>query len=208
METKTIENTFEVKEGRTIITIPHLESKVDFVHPAFKGNYENVGRQMREAGLIEPTPEQTASLVYSAFENLDNKYAKDIKQIMKDNWVWMFNTIKYIPNKGALIQKPDKDEVFVPFGYKIGTQSSLELSENPFVVGLFGKEGAEKIARVADKYSNKPYVYSFENVDNEIVRKSALSRYWGFDGGLNVGGYGWNDGDVGHAFGISPSEKA
>lgn len=36
METKTIENNFEVKEGRTIITVPHLEDKLSFAYPAFE----------------------------------------------------------------------------------------------------------------------------------------------------------------------------
>ena len=208
MEAKTIENTFEVKEGRTIIVVPHLEGKVDFVYSAFKGNYESVGKQIREAGLIEPTPEKTASLVYSAFENLDNKYAKDIEKIMKNNWLWMFNTIKYIPNKGALIQKPDKNEILVPFGYKIGMQSSLELSKNSFVIGLFGEEGTDKIAKVADKYSNKPYLYSFENVDKEIVRKSALGGDWDFGYRLYVGGGDWGDNYNGHAFGVDALGKS
>lgn len=54
--TKTLEkNAFEVKEGKTIITVPHLEDKVSFAYPAFKGNYESVGKQIEENGLVKPT---------------------------------------------------------------------------------------------------------------------------------------------------------
>lgn len=120
---------------------------------------------------------------------------------MNDAWFWMFNAIKYVPNEGAFIQKPDK-EIFVPFRYKLGEQSSLELSKNKFVIGLFGEEGAEKIARVADQYQNKPYLYSFENVDKEIVKKSALDDVWDFGSRLVVGNYSWSDNSDGHSFGV------
>ncbi len=212
MTIKTLENTFEVEKRkmilpveREVITVSHLDGKVSFDTKSFKGIYDSVGNQIEEVGLEKPTPEKTASLVYSAYENPDNKYAKEIKNIMKNSWFWMFNTIKYVPNEGAFIQKPNQEDVFVPFGYKIRRQSSLELSKNKFVIGLFGEEGADKIARVADTYSNKPHLYSFENVDKEITRNSALSDSWVFGYGLSVYGY-WGGGNLGHAFGVSPSE--
>ncbi len=202
MKTRIKKNFFEVRRGRTLIIVPHLEDKVNFFCPAFKGKYEIVESQIKENCLAEPTPEKTASLVYSAYENLDKKYAKDIEKIMKDNWLWMFNTIKYVPNKGAFIQKPDKEEVFVPFGYKIGTQSSLELSKNPFVIGLFGVEGADKIIKVADKCLSKPYLYSFKNVNQEIIRNPALSDSRIFGNGLVINGDGWGNISNGYAFGV------
>jgi len=208
MELK-VKNDFEVKEGRRIITVPHLEDRASFVHPAFKGTYNNVESQIREVGLMPPTPEQTASLVYSAYENQDNEYSKNIKKIMHTDWLWMFNTVKYVPNKGAFIQKPSEsgiEELFVPFGYKIGIQSILEFSENPFVRGLFGEEGVDKIARIADKYKNKPSLYSFKNVGQEIIRRSALGRFWGFgDDRLVVNG--WDGYGDGVAFGVCAPEK-
>ena len=33
----------EIKEGRTIISVPHLEDKVSFVYPAFNGTYGKIG---------------------------------------------------------------------------------------------------------------------------------------------------------------------
>ncbi len=125
MTTNTLEkNAFEVKEGRTIITVPHLEDKVSFAYPAFKGTYESVEKQIEKNGLLKPTPEQTASLVYSAYQNLDNKYSKEIEGIMKNKWFWMFNKIKYVPNEGAFIQKQNQEEIFVPFGYKMALRQN------------------------------------------------------------------------------------
>ncbi len=91
--------------------------------------------------------------------------------------------------------------------YKIEEQSSLELSKNSFVIGLFGEEGADKIARVADKYRDNPYLYSFKNVDKEILRKSALSRYWRFGGRLYVSGGSWDYNVDGLAFGVDALGK-
>ena len=208
--TKTIEkNVFEVKEGRTIISVPHLEDKVSFVYPTFKGNYESVGKQIEDNGLVKPTPEQTASLIYYAYGNQGNKYAQEIKNMVKSYLFWMFNKIKYIPNEGAYIQKPNQEEVFVPFGYKIGEQSSLELSKNKFVIGLFGEKGADKIAKVADTYSDKPFLWSFRKVKKEITKVSALDCGWGFGVRLGVvGGYVWDGDGNGHAFGVDALGKS
>lgn len=185
-EVKEIKKMSTVPDGRAIITVPHLEDKVNFAYPPFMGTYDNVKIQIVDAGLKEPTPEEVASLVYSAYENLDDEYAQEIKNMMKsDHCLWMFNTITFVPNEGAYIQKPDK-EIFVPFGYKMGNQSALELSKNKFVIGLFGEEGAEKIARVAEKYNPFLYLGGYRNKDLTYGKKKIMKPT------LNIH-YDWSD---------------
>lgn len=91
---------------------------------------------------------------------------------------------------------------FVPFGYKIESQTALELEKNSFVRALAGKEGAEKLAEVADKYKRNPYVFSFNNIDKEVQRVAALLSDWGLVGGLGVVGGRIDVGSRGCAFGV------
>ena len=222
--------------GKSYLTeIPHEEGNLSFQHPAFKGTYGNVAEQIDEAGLKRPNSPETASLVYDAFQNKDEKYESEIISILKDNWFWEFTGNLYLPksdeeinngvileynpkikngnlimNKNSLIKRLKENDAlvkFVPFGYKIEKQSSLELSKNPYIVARYGEEGAEKIAEVASKYENKPHVWNFNSVDEEKVRMSVLGRNWSFDGRLLVDGNFWNGLNQGHAFGVCPQEK-
>ena len=217
--------------GKSYLTeIPHEEGKLSFQHPAFKGTYGNVAEQIDKAGLKRPNSPETASLVYDAFQNKDGKYESEIIKILKENWFWEFTGNLYLPksneeiNNGVILEHNPKIEngklimdknslikrlkendplvKFVPFGYKIEKQSSLELSKNPYIVARYGEEGAEKIAEVASKYENKPHVWNFNSVDEEKVRMSALNGGWDFDDRLYVGGCDWNDGSQVNAFGV------
>jgi len=149
---------------------------------------------------------------------------------MKDAWFWEFTGNLYLPksneevNNGVILehnpkiengklimdkkslikrlQKNDSNVKFVPFGYKIGVQNLKELEKNPYITTRYGKEGAEKIAEVASHYKNNPKLWSFDSVDEEKTRMSALDSYWGLGGRLVVGGYDWGDYDDGSAFGV------
>ena len=234
----------KVKEGKTSLTISHEGGKLTFQHPAFRGSYGDVAKQIDKADLKRPRSAETASLVYDAFQNKDGKYESEIIGILKDNWFWEFTGNLYLPksngpagvssgeeiNNGVILEHNPKIEngklimdknslikrlkendsqvKFVPFGFKIDSQNSFEFQKNPYIQARYGKEGAEKIAEVASKYKNKPSIWDFKSVDKEKVRMSALCKYWGFDDGLVVVGYDWNDGDYGHVFGVCNSEKS
>src|SRR3989344_1317866 len=203
----------KIKEGKTYLTVPHAGGELSFQYPAFEGTYGNIAEQIDEAGLKRPNSPKTASLVYDAWQNKEGKYESEIISILKINWLWEFTGNLYLPkregeefhngvlieynpkiekgklvmDKNSLIKRlKEKDSLvkFVPFGYKIGEQSSLGLSENPYVVARYGEEGAEKIAKVADKYSNKPFLWRFSSVDEEKIRMSALCGDWYFGGRL------------------------
>ena len=222
---KAIQNKgLRVEEGQTKLYVPHQNSKLTFIHPYHgPGTYANVASSIEQDQLSTPNLAETVSLVHAAFHSED-KYSKEIQKLMKNNWSWGFTGILYVPQKGAYIQSPpsikdsfphkqeseldkkleskDPSVRHVPFGYKTESMSSLELAKNPFIQALAGEEGAEKLAEIADKHKNKPYLWSFKSVDEPTTRASALYSIWGVGRGLSVDGdlLGY-DGD-GYAFGV------
>ena len=213
----------EVEEQRTKLFVPHSGGELTFLHPAYgPGTYANVGLAIVQDGLKRPSMEETASLVHAAF-NAGDKYSTEIKDIMQQAWLWGFTGTLYVPKEGAFIQDDpeirygmpfmDRESLeqklnakdpsvrHVPFGYKVGEMSPLELAKNPYVVGLAGEEGAEQLARVADKHSDKPYLWSFESVDRNETRVSALDS-GRLDRGLDVNGDFPGNYRVGRAFGV------
>ncbi len=214
-----------VREGRIELITEHEGNDLTFIYPVHGPNtYANVQSSIESAGLATPTMAETASLVHSAF-NSDDKYRKEIKQLMKDRWLWAFTGTLYVPNKGAYVQDypeirkgiPLMDESdlvkkleandpnvrFVPFGFAINEMSAIQLAQNPYLIAIAGKEGAQKIAEVADKHRNKPFLYSFKSVDQPLIRVSALVSYWDFVGSrLWVNGISRGDGGNCYAFGV------
>ena len=210
--------------------VPHERGELSFQHPAFKGTYGNVAEQIDKAGLKRPNSPETASLVYDAWQNPQEKYSPKIIKILKNARFWEFTGNLYLPksneeinngvifeynpkitngkltmNKNDLIKRLESNDTlvkFVPFGtYKTGEQTIKELKKNKYIVARYGEEGAEKIAKVADKYQDEPFLLSFNSVNEEKVRMSVLYRFWGFVGGLLVIGGDLSDGCRGHAFG-------
>jgi hypothetical protein len=220
----------EVKEGKTYLTVPHEGGKLTFQYPFFKGYFGDIVNSIEKAGLKKPNSSKTASLVYDAFKNPSGKYESEIIDIMNNYWFGEFTGNLYLPksneevnngviidnnpiiqngklimNKNDLIKRlkeNDSNVKFVPFGFKTGTQNLIELQKNHYIIARYGEEGAEKIAEIASKYKNNPYLWSFDSVDKEEVRLSALSRYRDFDIGLIVDGDSLSDCGNSHAFGI------
>jgi hypothetical protein len=199
---------FEVKEGRrTTIVVPHQGRRITFVAPNFgSSTYNAVGEQIDNARLLRPTFAETVSLVYSATQNPDNKYAKQVLDILKKRWFWGFNTTRYEPKQGAFISDRNRKEVNVPFGFKTGENSLEEFVNNSFVLALAeGEEGAEKLVKIAKSLRLKPYVQSFEGVNSTEKRVSALYSL-GYVG-LYVGGSNYVNYFGGCAFGLLDDGK-
>ncbi len=225
----------EVEVGITKLRVSHEGGKLTFQYPAFRGNYGNVANAINNDNLKRPNSSETASLVYDAFKNSDGKYESEIIKILNDTLLWEFTGNLYLPklnekidngvileynpkiengklimDKNSLIKRlkeNDSNVKFVPFGFKTGKQNLIELQKNPYIVARYGKEGAEKIAEIASKYKNEPYVYSFDSVNEEKVRMSALFRDWGSVNRLIVLGNYWFSDYDGHAFGVDNTKK-
>jgi len=227
----------KAKIGKLFLTkIPHEGKEITFQHPSFRGYFKNVAEQIDEAGLKRPNSAETASLVYDAFQNPKGEYESEIIEILKDRWFWEFTGNLYLlksneeinngvilkinpkiingrldMNKESLIKRLRENDPlvkFVPFGYKIGEQKIFELMKNPYIIARYGEEGAQKIAEISAKYKNNPFLYSFDSVDEEKIRMSALYNGWDFGDGLNVDGSNWYDSDGGRAFGVCTPEKS
>ena len=212
-----------VREGRTELEAPYQNNKLIFIYNSLqKGNFVDVRDNLENQDLEMPNFSKTTALVYSAFQNPDNKYSNEIISLMKNNWFWTNTGILYtqkgvyiqdnpiIKNRGVVmnesdlikkLKENDKSIRFVAYGFKIEEQTSLELSKNPFVIGLAGEEGTDKLAEIADKHKNKPYLWSFNKVDNPIQKVAALNSSWDRDG-LDVSGDGRGSGYYNYAFGV------
>mgnify|MGYP001620150855 CR=1 FL=1 len=226
----------KVQEGKTYLTVPHEGKELTFQHPAFRGTYGNVAKAVDNEALGRPISSETASLVYDAFQNPKGDYESRIIDILKNNLFWEFTGNLYLPksneevsngvilennpqiangrlnmNRQSLIKRLQESDLlvkFVPFGYKTGERSLIELQKNPYIVARYGEEGAQKISEVASKYKKSPVLFSFESVDEEKTRMSALSRNWYLGFRLYVYGINWFVVRDGHAFGVCTPEKS
>src|SRR3989344_1257429 len=99
----------EVKVGYIELIAPHNGKKLTFIHPA-KGpdTYFNVGEQIREDDLREPTFSENISLVHASWQNPDNQYSKQVINLLRTNLFLGFTGILYAPKKGAYIQDHPK----------------------------------------------------------------------------------------------------
>ncbi len=225
---KTQNKSLRIEESDvTKLYAPHLNGESTFIHPAKgPGTYIQVAKQLEEDNLHQPTMSQNTSLVYSAWQNPEEKYSKEIIDILRNNWLWCFNGILYEPKEGVYIQDNpeikngrvfmDKSDLvkkleakdptvrFVPFGYKINEQTSKQLANNKFVQALAGEESAQKLAEASANYKFKPCVWSFDNIDEQLIKVASLDELRGLDvNGLDVyGDFSGDDWD-GHAFGVS-----
>jgi len=218
-----------VEEKSTKLTVNHNGKDLTFVFPPYgPDTYANVGKQIEKDGLSKPTMAETASLVHAAF-NSDDERSKKIIKLMEDKYLWAFTGILYVPNKGAYIQddpkirngmpymeesdlvkkleENDPSVRFVSFGYQIEYLTLKEIGKNKFIIGLAGEEGTQKLAEVAGKHKNNPHLWSFESVDNPLIRVSIVVSDWGlFDHRLGVDADCYGDAKSGYVFGIQKSE--
>ena len=204
------QNQLRIEEGKTKLIVNHQNKDLAFLHPSYCPNtYAKVKEQIEQDNLRPANMAETASLVHAAF-NSDDKYSEEIKQIMKDGFLWAFTGALYTPKLGYIQDNPEtrngmpymdesdlikKLEAKDPsvrtfnYGYKTGKMSPAELVRNEYVQALAGEEGAEKLADVASKFKQNPYLLSFESVvDKPLTRVSALDSYWCLDGRLGVVG--------------------
>jgi|SRR3989344_1453710 len=161
--------------------------------------YAQVKEQIEQKNLEKPTMAQTASLVHAIFDS-DGRYFNEVKDKLNTNWLWAFTGVLHIPEEGVYIQddpetryglpfmkksklvrileqetnKKVKTVRFVPFGYKDGEQTLRELEKNPYIVGLAGEDGAEKLAIVAGKFKFDPCLSSFNSGDKPEIKVSCL----------------------------------
>ena len=220
----------EVKVGRTELIAEHNGGKLTFIHPPYgPDTFLNVRNQVVQNGLVMPDTSETASLLYAAWQNPEERYSKEILQILKERYLWANNGLLWTP-KGVFVEyNPQfKDQIlimnrnelerrlssndptvkFIEPGFKLGEQTPSELETNRLILALAGEEGAEKLAEMSGRYKiKKPYVYGIDKPNEDIARLVALdSVYVGYR--LGVGGSSHGYYRYGYVFGVSKTGEA
>lgn len=211
------------KEWR--IDIHHENDVLTFLYPDGPGTFTQVAHKIDSFyNHQKPTFSQNCSLVHSAWQNKDNPHAQKIITLLRDDWLWSFNGIAYVPNQGVFIEDNpryiydrvlmfpsnlikrleagDKTVRFVPFGFKTGEQSARELSKNAFIIALAGEEGAEKLAQVCGKYPQKPILYTINNVIEKTITIPSLCSHKKIYIGCDAN----HDDSGGYAYAILPKD--
>jgi hypothetical protein len=222
----------EVEVGKILLKkIPHEGKEINFLYPAFRGNYGEVSGKIDKAGLKRPYSPEIASLIDNAWKNPRGEYESKILDILTENWLWEYTGNLYLPksneeiNNGVILEynpkivtgklSMDKNSLierlrendplvkFVPFGYKISGQTPGELEINPYIIARYGEEGAENIAAIASRYDSNPHLYSFICVDEEKAMMSGMDNTFDHSR-LIIGGNIINFLSYGHSFGRYP----
>lgn len=197
-----------------------------------------------------PTMPELVPLVYASLENPEYDSAKKVMQILRNHWLTGNTGILYtkrgmfvqdnpkIKYRSISMDKKTLDRIlssyeekgvvfsdnrkvrFVPYGFKTGEQTPLELSRNLGVIALVnGEENAEKIAKASGHCRLNPYFWVLSNIESPqpsivaqvtLTRKQGASKVvsvavldWGnFGDRLGVGAGGSEDGGDGCSFGV------
>ncbi len=193
--------TVKEKETMAELTVPHNGRKLTFLHLAYGPNtYANVAQAIEQEGLHQPTMAEITSLVYAAL-NSGDRYSQEIRDKMRDNWIWGFvgelDVLRegvYIEDRPAIrngfifmdkndleerLKKGDPRVRFIRPGFKTESMTPMEIADNSYLVALVGAEGTEKIAQIADKQKrNKTSLWNFKSENQTTARVLAFSSNW------------------------------
>jgi len=106
-----VETNYKIRTGRTEIEVPHKTGTVTFISPAEGSNtYKSVGKGILSKRLIIPSAEQTASLLHATYcgpkDFVNNSQIKNVKDIMKNRWLWVFNRQLWTPDGLYVVSDP------------------------------------------------------------------------------------------------------
>jgi len=91
--------------------VPHNDQELGFAYPSFGPNYyQNVGKEILERDLQVPTGDYTASLVHTAYcdkEVSEEPEFKDVRNTMKNRWLWVFNQNLWTSEGVYVVQDTD-----------------------------------------------------------------------------------------------------
>lgn len=143
-----------------------------------EGRYESkIIQLLKDAWLWEFTgnlyiPKEKGELTDGVFLQ-DNPEIRDGKLYMnREELAKKMQSAKTL-EKDILISE-DGTIRFVPFGFKTGEIDKKDFAKYPYIIGRYGAEGAEKIAKVAEKYINNPWIYVLTDVSTAETRASAV----------------------------------
>ncbi len=107
-----------VKRGRIELIVDHEGKELVFVHPSEgPDNYQNVGKKLLKRGLNIPTGDQTASLLYGAYNSQEPEF-KEIQEIIKEKWLWVINRNLWTPEGVYVVHDPEARGISQPLSQR------------------------------------------------------------------------------------------
>ena len=115
-------NVPRIIRGVTKIEVPHEQEKIVFIHPP-QGphDYQTVGKGILARNLKIPSAEYTALLIHPAYCNKefkDEPEFKEIRDVMRNRWFWVFNRNLWTPEGVYVVQDSEAIGISQPLNQK------------------------------------------------------------------------------------------
>ena len=229
--TETAQTRYPVIRVRTEIDFLHEGKTLTAVHPFYGPKTAKVLRDIirANAGQREPTAPEAISFLdalyggehaisQEAMALMHLNYFRGFTGIVRDDANDLISCLDFPEfnadgslDRSNLLARVAKGEAgirTVPISkIQTGYQKPTELAKNPFVCALSGAEGAEKVARLADRHPKKEaHVWIPEVGELPVVRIAALDS--DDNGWLNVCGDDVELYRYSYAFGVLNSREA
>lgn len=131
--------------------------------PFGPASYREVMQEIRKSGKTAPTLAQSIAMLYSAWNNRDKKYSRDLLTLDKTPSLWTDTVLFYSPQEiYAIDHLPINDDTLSPDDSSIysflsgqnarSLQRSNSLTEKDILTLAAGKEGAALVDKLTEKY--------------------------------------------------------
>ncbi len=159
----------------------------------------------------EPPSEDEEEEDSKSYEHKEHLIAKNLViddiSFLEDKTFFGYNGNFFVPNKGVYIEdrpkikrgkmvmdestliksleKYEKDIRIVPLGFETGELPLRRVIKNPYIIGLLGKKGTEKLANLADDRNGRITVMPFNTSNRYLPEISFI--YFGYNRDTFIG---------------------
>ncbi len=193
-----MEKTPRVVRGRIELIVDHEGKELTFIHPSEGPNtYQHVGEDILKRELKLPTGDQTASLVYAVYNSQEPEF-KDIQDIMKNRYLWVFNRNLWTP-----------EGVFVVYDSKaIGITE--ELGQGELERRLNNREDVQGVKFSTDgtvRFAPKGSYNLGEHTKESLVENGFIIASFGKEGAKKLAEISTNFRDKPYVWGVETSKE-
>jgi hypothetical protein len=100
-----------IVRGETQLIVPHQKGQLAAIYPVLgPDNYRNLGNEILKRKQLVPTGDFTASLLHSTYcdqEVKNEPETKQLRDIMKNNYFYVFNNNLWTPKGVYVVQDPE-----------------------------------------------------------------------------------------------------
>jgi hypothetical protein len=86
-----------IERGITKLGFEHEKGKFTLVHPPVKGTYKQIAKAILDSGESLQTGYELSILTKSAYENLNEPEFQNVKEIIKNNFLWNHQVTFWTP---------------------------------------------------------------------------------------------------------------